>query len=677
MRHRWCLVLAAACGGAPEARELDVTSRVPTAVLAADVSAPSRVREAPISAAHGAAISMITVSPDGQAATTGDVTGALRLWPTLDGTHPPIVLHAASPRELAIAHTDDGFAIAVRDAANEVVLLRVSADGEVVSRTPLVSEVPAAQVVGLASSLLVRRADHSIELAGTPSSRLVTEAGTTLEVVVARGGHGLAIVSDGRHVRGRWITISAGQLTWGTSTPALPVDSRLPLSLSPDGRLLLGTRPRGGGVVVDVSTGKAHAAHLCGRLDVRSPDEPEVPLRAVALGFFDAGTIACEVDGQLAWSDLQGRRLPGGSSMPIAVGETSLAFAEGKLLAGAGASLGVYSPQGPRYLGFAANAISNFHVGPLGVGFMEGEDVLVLDGALHERTHLQLPKLVDPLAQVLPLDDRFVLLATERPMVRPEWGPTWRLALYDGRRGSLQQQLANRAQRSPLIYEPTTRLLSTSDGVTELLLRFDPATHTFGDRLEIHTTQPIHSVQLVDPALAGGAIALVVHDADGGLTIGELFAEDAHLGVISPRTTYRLSGKLSAIDRAGRVYSHGTMDRDDVVITRRGIRIGRLPGTAALDLLPNHDGTLVAAIGEGRISLWTNAGRHQWSAVLLDRTFQWTANGALVARSPGAVSQIDLSTGGIAERQCGWHFGWITPPFADAGTVANLCDVAP
>ena len=53
----------------------------------------------------------------------------------------------------------------------------------------------------------------------------------------------------------------------------------------------------------------------------------------------------------------------------------------------------------------------------------------------------------------------------------------------------------------------TTRLLVSSDSGTPLLLRFDPTTHSFGERIEISTKLMLKKIYLVDPALGGASRA--------------------------------------------------------------------------------------------------------------------------------------------------------------------------
>ena len=65
------------------------------------VTAPSTAAP-PQRAAHGAHIEITALTDDGRRGVTQDALGGTRLWPTLDGSLEPIVVHAAPARELAI-----------------------------------------------------------------------------------------------------------------------------------------------------------------------------------------------------------------------------------------------------------------------------------------------------------------------------------------------------------------------------------------------------------------------------------------------------------------------------------------------------------------------------------------------------------------------------------------------
>jgi hypothetical protein len=146
---------------------------------------------------------------------------------------------------------------------------------------------------------------------------------------------------------------------------------------------------------------------------------------------------------------------------------------------------------------------------------------------------------------------------------------------------------------------------------------------------------------------------------------------------ITPRTTYRVPGELRAVDRAGRVYVHGADDHDDVVVYVHGEAGARLPGVAALTLRPNADGSRIAAFQSPRIAMLTSAGQilwdtAQWNSADLD----WTATGELLVQFPSAVARLDLETGALADRRCGWGFGLSDQPLEIPRGGPTVCDIA-
>src|SRR5205814_8073868 len=126
-------------------------------------------------------------------------------------------------------------------------------------------------------------------------------------------------------------------------------------------------------------------------------------------------------------------------------------------------------------------------------------------------------------------------------------------------------------------YAPESRLLSTGDGAMAMLLRFDPASHTFGEPVRVGTAIGSSKLILLDPRLSGGVVALAISDASDGHWIGEL--RDGELvpgATIQPRVTYRVPGELRAVDRAGHLYVHRAEDHDDVAVFARELAIARL-----------------------------------------------------------------------------------------------------
>jgi hypothetical protein len=49
---------------------------------------------------------------------------------------------------------------------------------------------------------------------------------------------------------------------------------------------------------------------------------------------------------------------------------------------------------------------------------------------------------------------------------------------------------------------------------------------------------------------------------------------------------------------------------------------------------------------------------------------------SILAAEPGWLARVDLETGGLAERRCGWSFGLSDQPFDPGRGGPSLCDVA-
>ncbi len=686
VRLHLCLVVAA-CGSGTTHDE-GPPAKVPAASATLPRSLP------PVTATHGSTITHVAITADGQAAVSADQHGAIRLWPRLDGTREPIVLHGAQPNALSIARDGDGFVIADHDGANGVELIRVAGGGEVRGRAMLETDPAIAQVELTGAGALVLRVDQSLELhdpAGTSRARLVADPGTRIRSLVQRAGHVLAIIDEGATVRGRWVSLEGGRASWGERTPALPLDPARMIVLSPDHLRVIGARPGGAHtpVLVELATGEANRRPMCTLAPQEelaaqqfNPSSDRDELVPTALGFVDAKTVACSAASQLVWWSTAGDQVTSPRADLVTTAGVEFAFGDRLMIGGLGHQLGLYTPGGPRYLGYGFRELTHVRVAPSGVMIGKGDQQpLLLDSRLHERARYALPKQNSDWTDLLPLDDRYLLSVATRPMAADSWGNAYQVSVYDAVKHTVHQLLPNRAASGELQFEATTQLLVSSDGGTGLLLRFDPVTHSFAERIEIQERAIVKHVYLLDPKLADGLVALAVHDDDGGLIVDELHGADVHGGVVAPRASHRMAGQLRAVDRAGRLYVHGVMDKQDIAVYRHGEVISKLVGVADDALRPSDDGARVAALGTARISLFAvvpGVAIRQWEAAAWGASeIGWTPSGELFARFAGALAKLDPITGALTERQCGWAFGISETPFETSANAPIVCDVAP
>lgn len=685
MRFWLCLILTA-CGASSEPPA--VSSPAPPALLSPPAALPAlptaTAAPPPLAAAHGGDIIALGTTPDGAAVVSADQLGGIRLWATLDGTREPVVIHGTSPRSVTLASDGDGFVIGTLDAAGGVQLIRTTAAGAVRGRVTLASGQPAIEIDSTPEGLLILHADQMLELVdaiGTVRARLTPEPGTHIDSILVRGRHALALVLEDKRLHGRWIVLDHGA-RWGEATPKLAVPIAHAV-LSPDGDLLAVTRPRNlHPLVIDLATGAARKTPLCVAKDWPHEGGEEIdesPFLAgdnapVPLGFLTDTVVACSVGGALVWWNTDGTPEPTIVGT-FATGGSAVHASDRALIVGMGATLAIGTPTQSKFLGYGLHDVTRLRAGPDSLLISGDQQSLVLDAGLRERARFEVGRARVDWSDVVPLDDRYAITASIRR--GPGRNEAVQIAVFDGVTRTQHQLLPYEARDHELTYEPATRLLATSDGPASLLVQLDPVSHTFGTPIRLANATAPGKLVVLDPTLADGVAVLQIHDAGDGLLVGELHAVDLTPGAIArPRTTYKVPGELRAVDRAGRLYLHAPADHDDVVVYVHGIAEARLPGVAALSLRPSPDGAWIAAFQSPRIVLLTGAGEVRWDAAHWDSAdLAWTSAGDLVVQFPSGIARLDLQTGALADRRCGWSFGLSEQPNEVGRSGPTICDV--
>lgn len=666
------LLFALGCGSGSSPKEEAIQAPPP-------ISTPRIVP--PITGAHGGAMSLLAVTADGDAAFTADATGGLRLWPTLDGTREPIVVHGPAPAALAIGRDGQGFAVAITDAADHVVLVRLDHAGSVRSRRALGE---AMQIVIAGDHVLALRADRVIDkiaLDGALVRQLAPDAGSRVESLLVTGAHVAAMISneDGHRVR----HIDLATLAWGAVSPKLDVDEDAAPMLVPDGSAVLALGTDDQIHRFDLATGKdqpACPASLGRRRDAFGAGRDDAAIGVVG------ERVACFVNANLSWftpATAATQTTTFGTALTpdvmIAAGEHVVVASEHQLA--------IVTPDRTMYLGYGFRDLTHVRSVPTGVMIGKGDqEPVLLDDRFHERARFALPKLRVDWTDLVPVDDRFIIASSTRPGSGDLWGSAYQIAIYDTVKQVMHQVLPNRARGGELVYEPSTRLLVLTDGKRTTLARLDPVTHTLGDEFELAIATPPKQIALLDPTLSAGVIALVIQDEGAaGLEISEFRAADVPPAneadakrAITAHATYRVTGELRAVDRAGRLYVRNLLHADGVAIYEHGKAGARLPGAHAAQLRASPDAKHVVAIEGSQLALYTTAGVKRWeTAAWGSSDVAWTPSGTLFARFPHALARVDLETGQLVERQCGWGFGIATTQRDGGAAAPSVCDVAP
>jgi hypothetical protein len=655
MRRAAFVVLAACSGSSPDAPK----------PAPAPGHAPKVIR-----AGHSASIDIVAVTDDGKAAITQDNMDGTRLWPALDGSAEPIVVHAAAARELMLGRDGAGFVIATLDSAGALELVRIAKTGEQLSRVQIGGDVVTEDVAMTPAGVLALRADQTIALYapdGVERAHLVPPRGERIAGVIARDGHALALVKSPQ-IQAREI-VTEPRITWGTTSAKLPLATKRAV-LSPDGKRIAAATETTGVAVIELATGKTLATP-CKQAD--APLEADIFGRAAvgntaALGFVDDKTLACFVLGQIQWWGIDGTKRE--APARVAATPEMAAIGSGIIVTADRVSLALTTATTTQWLGYGLANPNMVRTGPTGITLAHGPQPLVIDRALRAKRRLDLAVDAQDLDDVLPLDDTHVLVSrsdTQGEVVH-------RVKLLD--LGTHKAQALDYAAASyELRYEPATHLLALWEKGHSYLVPLDPKTMHFdrGYRL----AGAARPVDLVDPALARGLVAIAVSAQSNRTFVDEFHGDDVKRGAdLKAHHSYEVFGDPVAVDRAGRVwvadgdtitaYIGGEYDKATAVVhfTQLGRAVVR----------PSPDATQVLVLGDNRIRLLDLEAKQRWlipAATAID--VGWV-DGEPFARFAAGLAKLDPTTGTLLDRVCGWSFGLSPTAFDTTGDNQSVCD---
>lgn len=614
---RWLPWLAlAACGTAPVevapiAGRVEVATPVDAAVVVAE---PARIE--PRITATSAGEMKIAAPPDGGYAATLDSNGGVRLWPTLDGKHEPVVVRARQAKQIATVRDGDAIAIALVDPIGQVELVRLAGDGQPIDRRVLEVPRPVVELVATGRGFVVRRDDQLLDAIDPDGAvrDIAPAPGTRIERLLVAGDRVLALhESRGKTQRGRWLEADA---TWGALTPKFPATPDL--AVAPDGHELLATL----GEDVD-------------RIDLRSGEVTRIDAGAV-VGYRDAHTIWYVSSGKL--------RVARGDDVhdldPAFV--QSWVFTRHGALASSGPVLVIETDEKLAYLGYRSGSIDDL-VSATSGGWIaaDGERVFHLGDDLQADRELPLPG-PEPAPwtrHLVLIDERDVVFEENQLRFHYRFGDASPTQIDSSGFGFQFERSTNLGQ-----------IYNSASG--HQVLRWNPAKHAFDDELIDLGDQAYGVIRLYDPRANDGLIAVGITDA----------LDDLH-----PR-----EGMTKLLRRD--IYAVGAhaRHRDVEIYAPTDTVFSGHSGPMLDDKLPepvryaaSRDGTLIAELGHGRITLHDRAGNVRWQRNADGAAgLAWNAADELVSFGAGAAL-LDLETGAYRTRQCGWTFGrWTKPPSA-------------
>lgn len=580
-------------------------------------------REA-ILAVHGNAIAALALAEDGRAAISVDSVGAMRLWPALDGRVEPVVVDERQVAHVALGRDGDAFLVAALDRAGGLAFLTVRTSGAIAWRAPIDEPRPFVWVIALTTGFLALTDDQRLAVftaQGIPNGHLIPAPGERIVGLAHRADHALALIASDGAVHGRWITMAG----WGDATPALPIEPSH-VVLSPDLSRIAAQHPQQRGVVVvALATGRVVERAA----EIESPQPSVFPLAffdAHALAVVDGMTISTSLDGDLQAPLTTGDASRGDTLEPIAVAGQLIAW-------GRGASLQLISRAGAHFLGYRLPTPSDARGLAHGAMVTDGVALVRVDDRFAERERYALP---DGAAQVTPIDEHRALA-----FVRTGGSDDDRaLVALDLDEPERTTTLVEHALE-PLRYEPTTRLYAVATRDHLAVGRYEPGSASFAGPIAIPRDDDGLVFALVD---RGDPLVLVVRHAAAKTIAITRLRFDFAAGTATPGTPRVLADSANPVE-----------DLDRLLPPPRATR-----------------GTLVASVGDGRLSLRDGATvrwvvpSHGIAQVL------WSPRGALIGVGNGVV-RIDLATGALVQRHCGWAFGlWDDDPPSHSGET--VCD---
>lgn len=621
--------MGASVVGAPVAKPPVETPDVPYA------RSPLPVEPHTIAATVDGGIVELAVPGDGGYAVTLDSSGAVLLWPTLDGKREPVVVATRIGAHVATLHDGDAIAIAVVDKLGQLELLRVTAEGKEIAHDDIAVPRPIVQLVATSQRLIALRDDQIVaafDAKGTLAGELEAARGERIGELLSRNEHVIAI-SAARRGKHTARSLDLRALAWEPATKPFEGDDGF--ALAPDGKHLLGTIANGSHVVkIDLVRGTSEQIDDSVR---------EIPNSQLAVGFRDAETALILEDGE----DYEHTDAGGLAGVDEAY-TRGVTLTNGPAIGGIGGSYLVVIDHGRvKYLGYRAGTLAD--VLPSSDGGW-----LATDGGrlFHLDASLRLDKRITTPFPERPGWDRLVALLDEHHVTVTEDGKRFVYAL-----GADHGDLIAGGGYGYVDIQHSTGLAILPGTPSATLAHWNPEKGGFDEPIDLNSPSYQGFMRLFDPAATGGMIAMFVDDDQPSDREGK--QKIAFHEVYGPVTKPRVRDRYEYVDN-GSLFSG-----------RSGPNLDQLLPAAAVRAT-SSDRTLIAELVDGRITMFDHDGNVRWArAANGARGLAWNRDDDLIAFGDG-IARIALDTGEYTDQRCGWDFGlWDSPP--RTATNARMC----
>ncbi|MDX2090948.1 MAG: hypothetical protein SFX73_24020 [Kofleriaceae bacterium] len=610
-------------------------------------------------APHSQAIALIATTEQADVAFTVDGLEQARLWPALDGSREPVMVHVPPADDVALVRTRDGLLAVVLDTVGGLELIRFDVVGAVIGRTRLAPDPGFAEIDALGDRVLALRRDQVLvvlDAQGAEQASLAANPGEHIRTVSTRGGGVIVGLAAGATVDRVRIVGTTSGLTWGAVYP-LPAPLTGSLALSPSGKRIAGLREADGqAVIVTPTTNELMPVNASAE---RFP-------AATFLGFLDEDTLLVSSGTLVRWwlkrpISQDPWETP---NLDIQGNESTLALANGLVVGARGTGLQLVDPKRSRYLGYRQ--------------LVNGGTTLFGDvGAIVSQTAVTWfgPGLSEIETRTLPGSYRDTFPIDRHHVVAVETLGRKNVVYLHGAPAQPPILLGTWEGVGTVTYHPATRVLAipTQHGTATHVVRFelDVATHTTRPLRTLITAQMLERLVLLDPAEAHGQLAVGIR-ATGAMLVRfrEEAAEETQIGI------------PLGVDREGTAYF---LDASAGMLVRlpanapMSTREVRLDGALARGGQVSPDGQLVVLTGQGMVVALGTDGVERWRFPAHDASVvQFHADGrtVLIPSMSGGIIAVDAANGHRVGRACAFGFELSEKlPNTEVFTGENACTV--
>jgi hypothetical protein len=631
---------------------------------------------------HGSTVEVVAITEQADAAISADAIGGLRLWPSLDGTRPPIVIGGPIPEQLALAHAGDELVAGLLDQAGNVRVLRFAKDGSVRGRVQLPGDVAHEQVIAVDGGILVRRRDQSIErfdASGISRGRLVAEPGEQIGAIASRHGTVAALITSdvrGQAKRMRWI-VGGDELRWGTTVTLPAAISSAVVALSPNQHRVAG---------IDVATSQLQVFELDplpkpvhGATVVAMPE-------GATVGFVDDDHVVVvrnatesntpEVQWWVVPSPSHDPWATTPATPPPAIPEPSssgAAIGDGIVVTGFASGLAIGDSKRTRYLGWATLASGELsQVGARFVFSASSTKLTWLDADLAHVRDLDLTTLTTFANNV------GTAVGEHHVVVERKVDSKYVVELVDLDRPGKPVDVGAFTSVDRIDFHAPTSVLAIAEGRLVHRYQLALATSAVAALPSLAMTVQPQKIWLLDPTRAHGVIAVALGWGDDGQKLQTFRTPVGRATTLDPASSVMVVMPVLLVDGAGTTY-HSAVEPPTPLVAEHGRKeVARYDLDAAVtSVIDSHDATSLAVTTAHEVAMFAATGAKRWRHPMIDAVGALfdADDRRLIVRSQSGIVILDAATGAQVEAVCGWSFGLHDePPAATTFGAPPVCE---